>query len=84
MLQRALNALNRQEKDYQDLSQDGKLGPKTRDALSKFLRFRGTLGETVILRALNGLQLERYISIVEHREESEVFLFGWISHRVTV
>lgn len=84
MLQRALNALNRGGTDYQDLDTDGKIGSKTLRSLSRFLQLRGTEGETVLLRTLNGLQLARYVEIVEAREKSEKYFFGWVSHRVVV
>lgn len=83
-LQRCLNALNRQQKDYADITADGVIGPATIGALTAFLKKRGADGEKVLLRALNGLQLARYIDIVEHRPQSEEFLYGWIMNRVEV
>ena len=83
-LQRTLNALNRQEKDYDDMLVDGKMGPKTLRAFDKFLytrRFSDCV--TVMLRALNGLQLEFYMSLVERRKKDERFLYGWILNRVS-
>ncbi len=81
-LQRALNALNRRGQDYPDVKVDGDIGPATTRALAAFLRARGKDGETVMLRALNALQGERYISIVENRPASEDYTFGWFLHRV--
>ena len=43
-LQRALTALNRQGKDFADLVPDGRVGPRTLDALDGFLAARGTRG----------------------------------------
>ena len=84
MLQRALNALNRQGKDYPDLKADGDIGPATRSALTAFLRARGGEGEVVLLKALNVLQGERYISLAEGRAANESFLYGWLRTRVEI
>ncbi|KKL13629.1 hypothetical protein LCGC14_2523870 [marine sediment metagenome] len=83
-LQRALSALNRLQKDYPDVVVDGAVGNKTVSALKAFLTKRGTEGETVMLRTLNGLQLAFYVELVERREKDERFLFGWIFHRVKI
>lgn len=83
-LQRALNALNRGGKDFADLLVDGDCGPATVAALKAFLCKRGTGGETVLLKALNCLQGERYIHIAEGRAASEDFVFGWLANRVTL
>lgn len=84
MLQRALNALNRQGKDYPDLKADGDAGPATRAALTDFLRIRGKEGEGVMLKALNVLQGERYVSLAEGRSANESFLYGWLRTRVEI
>lgn len=84
MLQRALNALNRQGKDYPDLKTDGDAGPATRAALTDFLRIRGKDGESVMLKALNALQGERYVSLAEGRGANESFLYGWLRTRVEI
>ncbi|HWW11913.1 MAG TPA: glycosyl hydrolase 108 family protein [Brevundimonas sp.] len=84
MLQRALNALNRQGKDYPDLKADGDIGPATRAALAAFLRVRGGEGEVVLLKALNVLQGERYIALAEGRPANESFVYGWLRTRVEI
>lgn len=81
-LQRVLNALNRQGRDYPDITVDGEMGPRTRAALAAYLKLRRADGETVLLRALNCLQGERYIALAEKRAENESFLHGWLLHRV--
>jgi hypothetical protein len=95
-LQRALTALNRGGKDYPDLVPDGRVGPVTLAALDAFLRLRGssppvgmggggqqeTSGETVLLRALEALQGERYLRLAERRPANEVFLYGWLANRI--
>lgn len=83
-LQRCLNAFNRRQKDYADVTVDGLPGIRTIEALSAFLKFRGRDGEVVLLRALNSLQGARYIRLVEAREKDEAFCFGWFRERVTI
>ena len=82
MLQRSLNALNRQEKDYDDMLVDGQAGPKTLRALALFIN-RRRFAVKIMMRALNGLQLEYYMSLVERRKKDERFLNGWILNRVS-
>ena len=95
-LQRALTALNRGGKDYADLTPDGRVGPATLAALDTFLATRGsspavgvdggdqqrTSGETVLLRALEALQGERYLRLAERRPANEAFLYGWLANRI--
>src|SRR5690606_12109578 len=50
-LQRALNALNREGKDYADRKVDGDIGPATLAALRAYLAKRGAPGRAVLLRA---------------------------------
>lgn len=78
-LQRALNGLNNQGKDYADLLVDGSAGQKTREALTAFLKKRGVEGERRLLLLLNALQGERYLSLCEGRSANEAFLFGWLA-----
>jgi lysozyme family protein len=82
-LQRALTALNRNSEDYPDLVPDGRVGPHTLAALDRFLALRGrTGGETVLLRALEALQGERYLRLAERRPANEAFLYGWLANRI--
>ena len=81
-LQRALTALNRNGGDYPDLVPDGRVGEVTLAALDTFLKRRGTSGETVLLRALEALQGERYLRLAERRPANEAFLYGWLANRI--
>ena len=82
-LQRALTALNRNGKDYPDLVPDGRIGAATLAALDAFLALRGRgSGETVLLRALEALQGERYLRLAERRPANEAFLYGWLANRI--
>ena len=82
-LQRALTALNRGARDYPDLTPDGRVSPTTLFALDTFLALRGKgSGETVLLRALEALQGERYLRLAERRPANEAFLYGWLANRI--
>lgn len=81
-LQRALNAMNNQAKDYGDLVVDGQVGPGTVGALHAFVKKRGPAGVAVMLAALNALQGARYIELGEARQANEAFMFGWFRTRV--
>jgi len=82
-LQRALTALNRNAADYPDLVPDGRIGPRTLAALDTFLMLRGKCSaETVVLRALEALQGERYLRLAERRPANEAFLYGWLANRI--
>lgn len=81
-LQRALTALNRNGRDYPDLVPDGRIGPATLAALDAFLAVRGRQGETVLLRAIEALQGERYLRLAERRPANEAFLYGWLANRI--
>jgi lysozyme family protein len=81
-LQRALTALNRNGRDYPDLVPDGRIGERTLQALDAFLAIRGGSGETVLLRAIEALQGERYLRLAERRPANEAFLYGWLANRI--
>lgn len=81
-LQRALNALNRSARDFPDITVDRAIGPTTLHALDGLLRARGPRAETVLLRAIEALQGERYIALAERRPSQEAFLYGWLANRI--
>ena len=81
-LQRALNALNRNQKDYPDLKVDRTIGAKTLAALRAFMALRGKAGEKVLLKAVEALQGERYLALAESRPANESFLYGWLANRI--
>ena len=82
-LQRALNALNRNGRDYGDIAVDRRIGPATLSALADFLKARGSGGEAVLLKALEALQGERYVRLAEQRPANEAFLYGWLANRLS-
>lgn len=81
-LQRALNALNRGGRDYPDVVPDGRIGARTLAALDAFLATRGAGAETVLVKAVEALQGERYLSLAEQRPANEAFLYGWLAQRI--
>lgn len=81
-LQRSLNALNRQGRDWADIGVDRSIGPATLAALRRLLAVRGAAGEAVLLKALDALQGARYVELAEGRAANESFLYGWLANRV--
>lgn len=79
-LQRILNALS--IGNYPPLVVDGDFGDGSRTALGLYYRLRGAPGELPLVRALDALQGERYVSIAEEKPTQSKFLFGWISKRL--
>jgi lysozyme family protein len=83
-LQLSLNVLNRQEKDYGDVVVDGVLGPMTIHALRLYLTKRGIDGQSVLLKVLNCLQGNYYVTLGDARKANEDFVYGWIRNRVAL
>lgn len=81
-LQRILNALNRQQRDWADLAVDANIGAQTLTALDTLLATRGPSAEAVLVKAINALQGERYLRLAETRPANEAFLYGWLALRV--
>jgi lysozyme family protein len=81
-LKRALNVLNRGEADFDDIAPSPVIDPPTLAALDAYMAKRGAAGEAVLLKALEALQGERYISLAEKRPANEAFIYGWLANRV--
>ena len=81
-LQRALTALNRNGKDYPDLRPTGASGRRRLPRSTRSQPARQSSGETVLLRALEALQGERYLRLAERRPANEAFLYGWLANRI--
>jgi lysozyme family protein len=81
-LQRALNALNRGASDYPDIVSTPRIDDATVAALSTFLAKRKPNGESVMVKALEALQGERYVNLAERRPANEAFLYGWLANRL--
>jgi len=72
MLQQALNLMNRNQLNYDDLIVDGLIGDKTLQAYKK-------VNSRILLKVLNGLQFARYVYIAENDTTQERFFNGWIT-----
>jgi lysozyme family protein len=70
-LQRSLNVLNRNQKNFPDLTVDGIVGPKTLAAIR-------IANSRRLFACLNALQGTRYIDISEKNKSQEIFTNGWI------
>ena len=81
-LQRALNALNRNGRDYADIAVDRAIGGVTLAALDAFLKKRGLGAEGVLLKAVEALQGAHYLKIAEGRPSQEAFVYGWLTNRI--
>lgn len=77
-LQRAVNALQ-----GSGLAVDGKVGPATRNAVAVYLASRSN-AESILVKALNCLQGERYIELVEANASQRRFINGWFANRVEI
>jgi lysozyme family protein len=81
--QQALNALNRNQKDYPNLPVDGGIGPlslSSYDSLMATAKYPGRSYNKVVkalLKLMNYYQMKRYLDMIEKDENQEVFLFGW-------
>ncbi len=70
--------------DYPDLTPDGRVGAgdaRRARPLPRAARLKKG-GETVLLRALEALQGERYLRLAERRPANEAFLYGWLANRI--
>jgi lysozyme family protein len=83
-LQRALNALNQEGRDYPDVSVDGVIGTKTVQALRLYLNKYGTQGEHVMLVCLNAQQCTDYLRQAAETTGKEKVFRGWVLNRVKI
>ncbi len=80
-LQRCLNLLNRDQRDYADIKVDGMVGPNTIKTLKKALS-KGERWKIGLLKSLNGEQYIRYRVLALFNSKQEKFFHGWLK-RVT-
>lgn len=74
MLQRALNYLNRDQKNWKDLDVDGKIGPQTLLTLAGL----NEVDQRHVFNLLNVLQGAHYIGILDRDRSQEAFIRGWL------
>ncbi|WP_304349753.1 glycoside hydrolase family 108 protein [Comamonas testosteroni] len=80
-LQRVLNVLNRQQKDYADLEDDGRIGTITLAALRAYLQKRGREGGAVLFGMVAARQSVYLQELAERRPKDEEFEYGWQRNR---
>jgi len=78
-LQIVLNVLNREEKDYPDVTEDGKLSAtgETVKALNAFYKKNGQRGLLRLLQLVIGEHSHHYVEISRKRKANERFTNGW-------
>lgn len=81
--QRCLNAFNRGEDDYGDISVDGIMGENTISAWRSYHDFRGKKGGEIMYRALDSIQGSYYVRLSESDDRFESFIYGWFNKRIT-
>ncbi len=79
-LQSALNILNRNKKDYDDIDEDGVIGSSTLSTINAYMSKRKNI--EVLLTVMNVLQGMRYIEIMKNNPSQEEFAFGWFNDRI--
>jgi len=72
-LQRTVNILNRNQKSYNDIEVDRKMGLKTLAALTASIKANGIKR---VVNVLNGFQVKHYIEIMEKNPTQEKYV-GW-------
>jgi lysozyme family protein len=73
-LQRALNILNRDERNYGDLLVDGIVGSKTIGVINKYVH-----DDTELRTIIVYMKAARYIQIAEANTSQEIFIRGWLN-----
>lgn len=81
--QQSLNTLNRRQVDFGDVTEDGKIGPRTIAAFNALRAKRGpAAARSLMMKCLNGLQFGHYYSLAKNNAKFEDFFVGWISSRI--
>lgn len=77
-LQKSLNLLNRDQKNYSDISEDGVIGNNTLNTLNNFLnKFKKDV--KYLLKLMNLFQGMHYINYMSKSPKQERFARGWLS-----
>jgi lysozyme family protein len=79
-LQKGLNLLNRNQKNYPDIVEDGAFGPNTISTLNKYLDIDD---ELFLLKIMNLCQGMHYMDYMTKSPTQERFARGWLS-RVSI
>lgn len=82
-LQRALNSLNRQERDYPDVAVDCRVGPATVAAFGALSGKRGNRKACqLVLKLVEAQQGAEYLRLTSVNRDLEDFMVGWADHRL--
>jgi lysozyme family protein len=81
-LKRALNVMNQNGSSLAQSSSAPMVEDGLLAALKAFLIARGATGETVLIKAVNALQGEKYIALAEARPADGAFVYGWMKNRI--
>lgn len=76
-LQESLNLLNRNQKNYSDIVEDGIFGPNTLKTLNVYLDLEGN-NSRYLLKLMNTLQGTHYINYMKKHPEQEKYARGWL------
>lgn len=71
-LQKSINLLNRDQKNYENISVDGVIGPKTLTLINNSKDFKS------LLKTMNGFQFMKYVNICLNNPSQEKFFRGWL------
>ena len=77
LLQRAVNLLNRNERNYLDIIEDGIFGKNSLQAVKKAIRLDRS--SKYIIKIINSLQAGHYISRMEETPVQEKYARGWLN-----
>lgn len=74
-LQRTINILNRNQRDYPDIKVDGAIGNQTLEALKVCIK-KKTVSR--VLNVINGFQVKHYLILMERNPQDEKWV-GWFN-----
>lgn len=80
ILQKSLNVLNRNQKDYPDIDEDGHVGPMTLRVMRICV---GTRGEATLHKVVNLFQASHILAVMMRDPRKEVWAGGWLD-RVSI
>jgi lysozyme family protein len=76
-LQQSLNIFNKNGRLYDDIVEDGAVGPNTLKALQMYMRTGR--GDSYLLKAMNVFQGMHYINYMNKSPVQEKYAFGWFN-----
>ena len=77
-LQEGLNLLNRNQKSYSDVKNDGVMGANTLESVTSFLKLESGQPD-YLLKLLNLMQAWKYVELMRADKTQEKFARGWLN-----